>query len=225
MLVEGPRLVDEGLSAGLLHELFVEDEESLETWSGRCSLPVQLVGKEWMGRISTVKTPQAVLGVGTPPRPSSLEDLLESCGKLLALDAVQDPGNVGVLSRIARGLGINGVIFGPGCAEPFSPKVLRASAGAVFHLPYHSSEDLRVVAASCLRSGHRLILPLVEGGTDLRECPALERFVLVAGNEGQGSSLDPEAEGVLGLTIAMAGGCESLNVASACAAILGRWLS
>ena len=98
-----------------------------------------------------------------------------------------------------------------------APKVLRASVGTLLKLDLARAEDVSAV----LQSGHVLVLPVVRGGADIRQTDVPDRYALVAGNESAGTSI--AAEQALSVTIPMAGGVESLNVAAACAVILGRW--
>lgn len=223
ILVEGPRLVAEGLAAGALSELFVEREAERARWAERTDLPVHLLEAGGIERLSEVRTPQGVVAIGPAPDPPAPKVLVAARDRLLVLEAVQDPGNAGTLARLAWGLGIQGVLFARGSADPLAPKVLRASAGALFYLPWARCE-IEELGALCAPRGLRIVVPVVRGGRDLRETPPPQRFVLLASNEGRGTRVPHDHEAVLPLTIPMSGGCESLNVAAACAVILGRWM-
>lgn len=223
-LLEGPRLVAEGLAAGRVETVFVEDEEAAAPWRRRwAGVPVQVVGPAGLRRLCDVRTPQPVAAVGPLLQPLAPGEVLSRSARVLLLDGVQDPGNAGTLVRTATGLGMDGVLVGPGTADPASPKVLRASAGALFRTRVGAAGDRGSVEEALAASGHRLVVPVVRGGRDIREVAGPGRFVLVAGNEAAGSSLGGSRE-ALRITIPLAAGVESLNVAAACAAILGRWL-
>jgi TrmH family RNA methyltransferase len=221
-LIEGPRLVEEALRAGAVSELFVRDDAARDLWTQRAgAIPVHVIGAPGLDRLCDVRTPQEVAAIGPLPDEVRLGELLGRSTRVLFLDGVQDPGNVGTLARTARALGVSALAVGPGTADPAAPKVLRASAGALFHLP-RARATCGEVVAEARRSGHRLVVPVVRGGEDVREVSAPECYVLVAGSEGSGSALgDPSA---LRVTVPMSGGSESLNVAAAVAAILARWL-
>lgn len=217
-LLEGKRLVSEALEAGLATELFVRSD-CFDVWREKAGdLTVHALCADDMERLADVRTPQEVIAVG--PLPTILEgaDLLAKHDRVMVLDAVQDPGNVGTLCRSARALGLTGVLLLPGTADPTSPKVLRASAGALLGFDLGRADD----AACLLEATHTLVIPVVDGGVDIRSIPAPERFALVAGNEATGTTVS--ADRALEVTIPMAGGVESLNVAAACAVIMGRWL-
>ena len=217
-LLEGPRLVAEALAAGRVSELFVRRDRA-EYWSDLAGqVPLHAIDDHDLSKIADVKTAQEIIGVG--PLPDFLEPqaLLAHHDRVLVLDAVQDPGNVGTLCRSARALGLDAVLFLPGTADPTSPKVLRASAGTLLRLGLAKAED----PGPLIESEHTLVLPVVRGGEDLTTIPRPDRFALVAGNEAAGTTL--QSDSALKVTIPMAHGVESLNVAVACAVILGRWL-
>lgn len=223
-LLEGPRLVGEALAAGRVAEILVAGADALAAWRARSGgVPVHEIPRADLDRIADVRTPQEVVAVGPLPEFREVEAVLAASPAVLFLDAVQDPGNCGTLVRTAAALGAGGVVFGPGSADPTNPKVLRASAGAVFRVSLGLATGGEDLVSTARASGHRLVVPVARGGADVRSAPRPARYLLVAGNEGAGSSFTSAAD-ALRLTIPMSGGVESLNVAAACAVILGRWL-
>ena len=136
---------------------------------------------------------------------------LEGDSPAVFLEGIQDAGNVGAIIRSAAAFGIRLVVLDRQCADPWSPKVLRAGMGGHFSIAVRQVDDLRAAA-----SGTRLICTVVKGGRALREVDLSGRFGWAFGGEGSGLSkelLDLAAER---LTIPMAAG-ESLNVAAAAA--------
>ena len=136
---------------------------------------------------------------------------------VVALDGIQDPGNAGTLLRTAAAAGVGHALVGPGCASPWSPRVLRAAMGAHAVMNVVEVDDLpgalRALGAPCVgasvhapRSLHEVVLP--------------SPCVWVFGAEGRG--LSPQVESVLDLAVAIdqAPGVESLNVAAAAAVCL-----
>jgi len=221
-LIEGKKLVDEALAAGCVGELFVR-EGAKEAWQGRAAgVPVHVLPAHDMELLCDVKTPQEVVAIGPLPEPVSADSVLRFAEKALLLDGVQDPGNVGALARTAAALGVQGLLAGPGTADLSSPKVLRASAGSLFHLPQSAISGPGELSGLLDVSGHRLVVPVVTGGEDIRNVTPPPSWVLVAGSEAHGARVS--AEGGLKVTVPMARGVESLNVAAAVAAILARWL-
>lgn len=214
-LLAGPRLVAEGLRGGRVSEVFVR-EDGAETWRSRAGdVPVHVLASEELARLAQVKAPQEVVAVGPLPVWTPTETLFDRHDCVLVLDAVQDPGNVGALARTALALGIGGVLLLPGTADVTAPKVLRASAGALLRLDLAHADALP-------SNGHVVVLPVVRGGVDVRRIKRPGRFALVLGNEAAGTAID--RDDALRVTIPIPGEVESLNVAAACAVILGLWL-
>jgi RNA methyltransferase, TrmH family len=160
-----------------------------------------------LAEVSTLAHPPRVLGVyrrGDLPRgvrPATL-----------ALWRVGDPGNVGALLRSADAFGA-GVALSAGCADPTSPKALRASMGAVFRVPLAGFEE---------PSGTRVAL-VPQGGSPLAEVPLEGDVVFVLGAEREGLPRAVLASCDVRATIPLRGGAESLNVAMAGTVALYEW--
>lgn len=146
--------------------------------------------------------------------PANEFDPAESAGCVF-MDGVQDAGNVGTILRSAAAFGIPDAVLGPGCADPWSPKVLRAGMGAHFQLRILASSDL---ASSIRRFGADSISTDVGEGTPIDETDLKGRIGWVFGSEGAGVSATVAMAATRRVTVPMPGGVESLNVA-ACAAI------
>jgi TrmH family RNA methyltransferase len=132
---------------------------------------------------------------------------------------VRDPGNLGSILRVAAASGVAGVIVCAGSVDPYNPKAVRASAGAVFQVPLVKAPDAAVALAAIKETGCRLLGTVAEGGTPYLDVDFGGDVGLVLGNEASG--LPGELEAVLDswVTIPMAGGTESLNVAMTAAVL------
>lgn len=139
--------------------------------------------------------------------------------KLLLVDAVQDPGNIGTMIRTADAAGIDAVVLGKGCADAYNPKTVRSAQGSHFHIPIVKGDLLEWVAQlqeqsiSVLGTGLQQAVLYTELGTQ-------SSFALIVGNEGSGVS--PALLEVANQTvkIPMLGKAESLNVAVATGILL-----
>ena len=130
-----------------------------------------------------------------------------------------DPGNVGTIWRTADAFGAEGLFLLPGCAEPFSPKTVRATMGACFRLPVWEAE-LDGLRALLARAGMPLYATALRSDTsDVREIP-LDRAAVVIGSEGRGVSQAVLDTCEKTLKIPMRERCESLNAAAAAAVVL-----
>ena len=175
------------------------------------------VPEDVMRSVSPMAAPQGALILAKIPALAPPEIL--DGARYLALEGVQDPGNVGTILRTADAFGADGLFLLPGCADLYNFKTVRSSMGAVFRLPAWtcSLDELRALAE---RAGLALVgTALREDTADVRQAD-LARSVVLLGSEGRG--LSPEALEACRQTvkIPMRERCESLNVAAAAAVLL-----
>jgi tRNA G18 (ribose-2'-O)-methylase SpoU len=156
----------------------------------------------------------------------SLDPALKKCSFFLCLWDVTDPSNVGALVRTAAGLGVDGVLVGPGCANPFYRKAIRASMGNAFTLPLwsvdvHGLEKLTqngaLLIAAALDENSMAIDRVNSKDTLLKAVasPQNALIILVLGNEGYGLPPEVLALSAIHVRIPMERGVDSLNVAVA----------
>ncbi len=133
---------------------------------------------------------------------------------------IQDPGNVGTLTRTAAAAGASEMLFLGNSADPYSPKCIRASAGEAFDVNLRAESDPVAAVSALVKEGVTVYAAVPSGGVYPWEADFSRDCGVLLGNEGQG--LRPEIIGAIGqgLTIPMPGGTESLNVAAASAMIL-----
>jgi TrmH family RNA methyltransferase len=192
LLVSGYKLVGELSEITAPIRVFSETPHPLHT----------LVSEAVMKKITGLTSPEGIAAEFPLPSPSSLE------GKapLLALDRINDPGNMGTLIRTALALGWAGIYFLPGCVDPFHEKVIRASRGALFRLPWKEGdwEELKKSRLTAFAADLE--------GKPLDEIEPRKEIVLLLSNEAQGLSDEGASFGER-ITIPMRGKIESLNVA------------
>jgi TrmH family RNA methyltransferase len=138
----------------------------------------------------------------------------------LLLDDIQDPANVGAILRSGEAFGAAAALLTPGCAWPFSPRALRASAGSAFRLPVCARVTAREAVAWARRHGIELAGAEAHGGEAPESLAAARPLALVIGSEGHGIS--PEIAAALDhrITLPLAGRVESLNAAVAAGVLL-----
>lgn len=209
-VVEGEKVVTELLAARLpLTELYVTPE-----WSGPTpAAPARVtpVSTVEMERVSHFPTPSSVLAVGVIPDRTLAPGELDH-GLTLALDGVQDPGNVGTLLRIADWFGFARVALSRDCADLFHQKVINASMGSFARMPAFRT-DLPATLATVSPGVPILGCDLV--GTDLYALTPVADAIVVIGSEGRGLSSAVAARLTQRITIRRFGGAESLNAAVA----------
>lgn len=225
LLVEGPNAVGDAVRAGAhVHEALytaaAADDPAisaiLETL-GKAGIEPEEVSEELLSEFADTVTPQGILLVADIPV-ATLDDA--AAPRLLVLDAVQDPGNVGTLIRAAEALGAAGVVTLPGTADPWSPKVVRASAGALFRIPVVPA-DVDVLVDWCERRGAPILVAAADGRPAARS--AAGPAALVVGNESTGVSSAMRRHAADVIAIPQRGEADSLNVAMAGAILLDRY--
>ena len=182
--------------------------------------PLVALSPEEMARISHFPTPSTLLAVGRIARHAFKAAELSE-GFTLALDGVQDAGNVGTLVRIADWFGFNRVLLSPDCADLFHQKVINASMGSFARLPVHTV-DLAPAFANLRAGSSGAVVPILGcdlRGRDVHALPALRNAIVVIGSEGRGLSAAVKKVLTDTVTIPRYGAAESLNAAVAAAIV------
>lgn len=233
-VIEGRRLVEDALSAGLHVEALLVAAElaqpetgdpALEALMGRVEAAggrVYLCGPRVVRAFAETETPQGVVAVASGELPA-LPSLDRLQPPVVMLDGVQDPGNVGTILRSAAAAGAGAVVLNSGCADLLNPKVIRASAGALFRIPAARLGEPGALArmAGELRVRGWAVLGLdPHRGRVYYEVPLGGAVALVLGSEARGISPELAQQCTGFLKIALARGVESLNVAAAAAVVL-----
>ena len=240
--VEGVRLVEEALGSGCRVEtvLFSESgerhRERLAPLIGRQEMAFSVLKTtdRLFEGIADTEHPQGVAAL-VEPRKVEIADLLATregaCSPLLVvLAGVQDPGNVGTILRTAAAFGATGAVTTAtgqgGTASPFSPKALRASAGAVLHLPVLAGISLTILLTQLKVNGIHALASSVHDEAKAGSAPIspwevdwCQPIALLVGNEGAGLPEEIIHAAAARIHIPMAGGVESLNAAAAAAVL------
>lgn len=208
-LVEGVRMVREAVQSDFDLQALLLREDFEPSFPLPSDVPVFTLSEHAFASVTETKTPQGIAAVlSRRVRPLS-------GSRFLALDAVQDPGNVGTIIRTADAAGMDGVILSADCADLFSPKVLRSTMGSIFRMSFAFPADL----PACLRDlrvrGFSVLSSQLDGDPFYERTAVADAFVLVIGNEGNGISDAVKAEATHRLRLPMRGGAESLNAAVA----------
>ncbi|HYC72967.1 MAG TPA: RNA methyltransferase [Opitutaceae bacterium] len=205
-VVEGEKVVGELLAAGFP---FAELYGTADWTAGGATV----VTAAEMAKISHYPAPSPVLAVGRIERQPLPPGALAR-GLTLALDGIQDPGNVGTLLRIADWFGLARVLLSPDCADLFSQKVINASMGSFARVATHT-----VALPAALATAGAPVLGCDLAGDDVHVLPARRDAVLVVGSEGRGLSAAVRPMVTQYVTIPRLGGAESLNAAVAAAIV------
>ena len=226
-VAEGPRMVLE-TPLHLLERVFVT-EAFLSDSHHRAGLkplqeagiPIEIVTEKVLKTMSDKVTPQGILAVIRQPK-YALSDLLGDemhPAMLVILEKIQDPGNLGTIFRTAEGAGCTGVLLSRDTVDLFSPKVVRATMGALYRMPFFVSEDLYETLQGLRIKGVRLFAAALDAQVDHADCDYTTPCGFLIGNEGNGLSREAMELADQKVLIPMEGKLESLN-ASVAAAIL-----
>lgn len=212
---EGPKMLSEALrwEAALLTVVAAEGM-SLPPLPG--AVRQVTVPQSLLQALADTETPQGVLFICSMP--SLVPPLRLGGGRYLVLDGVRDPGNVGTILRTADAFGADGVFLVNGCADPFSPKTVRSTMGAIFRLPVWET-DVDTLCGLLREAGISLFATaLSPDASDVRSAD-LSRAAVVIGSEGSGVSKEVLSLADRSIMIPMTSRCESLNAAAAAAVI------
>ena len=201
--------------------LFV-DASAKERFSGLLAkaqpeTDVYLVSRAVMEALSQVKTPQGIAAVCSLPESMPLS---RQGKRLVLLENVQDPGNVGTILRTLDAAGFDGCVLTEGCADPWSPKTLRATMGSAFRVPVTFAKDGPSACGELKRLGYAILGAELHGQPFYQRSALPEKLCLLIGNEGQGLT-DASLETCdYRFKLPMLGGAESLNAAVAAAVMM-----
>lgn len=140
--------------------------------------------------------------------------------RLVLMEAVQDPGNVGAILRTMDAAGFDGAILSAGCADPFSPKALRATMGSIFRVPTMQVRSAAEAAQTLREEGYAVVAAALSGKDFFGREKLPEKLCLIIGNEGAGIARETLKQATHTFRLPMRGGAESLNAAAAAAVML-----
>lgn len=214
-ILEGVRLINDALERGQSPAFILYDPDRIDPEALPLARRAALlaVSPALIDSISTAETPPGILGVFpivSPPLPQPVQ-------RVLILDAVRDPGNLGSIARTAAAAGVEAVLLAPGCVDAYNPKALRGGMGAHFRIPLLEMDWARI-GQTC--AGLSVALAAMEGERAYDSVDWTQPWALIIGGEAQGASAPAEQLATLRVSIPMAAATESLNAAAAAAVIL-----
>lgn len=233
-LAEGVKLAREALRYAdveelLLGESFVErltDDNEFLMLAPKTGTKITVLSDGAFEKVSTERAPQGVIAVVKRLSQIHLSSGLadwQSGKRIIMLDEIRDPGNLGTIIRSAEALGINGVVLS-GCADIYNPKTVRGAMGALFRMPVFIANGSDA-AREIKKCGRRLIGAALGSTTStLGEYNVIADDCVVIGNEGHGISDAVLSECDFCVKIPMAGECESLNASAAAVCIMWEYL-
>lgn len=207
-LIEGRHLVLEAHREKKIVELILEQDELFPLDTNTL-----YVSSNVMKRLSDLSTPSNVMAV--------VEKLDEKPigEKILILDNIQDPGNLGTIIRSAVAFNFDTLVLSPKTVDLYNPKVVRSTQGMMFHINIIVREPVNFIN-ELKNEGYKIVGTKVTNGVDIRDSKTYSHFALIIGNEGKGMSEELSELCDEYLYIKMNDQCESLNAAVAASILM-----
>ena len=220
-VAEGLQCVREALvakSGPTIETLYVTNNgrKKLEELADLSSLNVVDVSDEVMKEMSETITPQGILAVCTIPNVSLDSLTLNGSRRFIYLSEVQDPGNAGTILRSADAFGMDAVITSPGSVDMYSPKVVRSTAGSLWHIPVFEA----VAIDEVINRGINAFSLGADGSKKLSDYQISGDTLAVFGNEARGLSTGQNVDSIDVVSIPMPGNAESLNLSAAASIVM-----
>ena len=207
-LVEGIHLVKEAYDSGSLIEVLLLEGDDIDF-----NANVTYVSESVMKSLSDLETPYNIIGICNYPQEKEIGN------KVLMLDEIQDPGNLGTIIRSSVAFNIDTIILSKTSVDVYNSKVLRGCQGMNFHINI-IRDDLIENIKNLKSKGYRVYTTDVNGGKELKSIKSPDKYVIIMGNEGKGVSFEASDLSDERIYINMNENCESLNVAVATSIIL-----
>lgn len=226
-IVEGMHLVEEALKVGSIDRVIfcpalMRDAEGRMLLNDlvRADVPLDETSVTLLKGLSSVESPQGIIA-SVKARDTDMSSLFDSTLPLIVVACgIQDPGNLGTLIRTADAAGCSGVIVTNGTVDPFNEKVVRSTAGSIFHLNIVKYDDIIELVHSLKRRGIAVIATDAKSEKKYFDIDLKRPTAVIVGNEGQGLSEDIEKLCSESVSIPIIGKAESLNAAIAAALVL-----
>lgn len=202
-IVEGFHLVDEAYKRGLLLKVISREEENYD-------VPQLIVSESILKHLSNLSNP-SIMGLVKIKENNNIEGNL-----ILALDNIQDPGNLGTILRSAKAFNVKTILLSEDSVSLYNDKVIRSGQGLIFDLNIIRCDLAKMIK----KLGFKVLVTDVDGGTDINDYKLNGRSILVMGSEGRGVSSKIKELKDEALYIKMNKDCESLNVAVAASIIM-----
>ena len=210
-LIEGIHLVKEAYDSGNLIEVLLLEGDDIDF-----NAPVTYVSENVMKSLSDLETPYNIIGICNYPKEKEIGN------KILMLDEVQDPGNLGTIIRSSVAFDIDTIYLSENSVDIYNSKVLRGCQGMNFYINIVRSNLVDKIK-ELKTKGYKIYTTDVNGGKELKSIKSPDKYVIIMGNEGKGVSFEASELADERIYINMNDNCESLNVAVATSIILYKF--
>lgn len=223
-IAEGIKMVEEAAEYDKLLSVYVS-ETAKQEYISRLSHKIKGSLLEWVSapvfqEISDTATPQGVLALVQMPEYERETLIREKEAAFVCLEDIQDPGNLGTIMRTAEGAGMSAVVLSKGCVDLFNPKVVRATMGAMYRMPFYITDDMTTEVESLRKAGFTMYATRLDADRDYTACAYEGNVGILIGNEANGLKPETSEMADYGVRIPMEGKLESLNAAVSAALLM-----
>ncbi|MCR5627457.1 MAG: RNA methyltransferase [Lachnospiraceae bacterium] len=180
-----------------------------------------IVREDIFKKMSDTKSPQGIIAV-VKQKHYPIEEIL-SGGLVMVLEELQDPGNLGTIIRTGEAAGISGIIMDEKCVDIYSPKVVRATMGAIYRVPFYKTESIEKIIPEIKKKGFTVYAAHLNGSISAENLTFENNSAILIGNEGNGLKEETSKKADILLKIPMKGRVESLNAAVSAAILMYKY--
>ncbi|MBE5935999.1 MAG: RNA methyltransferase [Lachnospiraceae bacterium] len=181
----------------------------------------EIVSDKVFDGMSQTKTPQGILAIVKQPEYNFDEIIKKDTSKLLFLEDIRDPGNIGTMIRTAEGAGFDGIVLSKESVDMFNPKVVRSTMGAIYRVPFiYEDNFVDAIKNKYIAAGYDLYAAHLEGAVSYTTIDYCKKTGIIIGNEANGISDKVVDIAQNMIKIPMEGQVESLNAAVSAALIM-----
>lgn len=223
-IAEGIKMVEEAAEYEKLLAVYVSENVKQE-YISRLSHKIKGSLIEWVSapvfrEISDTATPQGVLALVRMPEYERQTLIREKEAAIVCLEDIQDPGNLGTIMRTAEGAGMSAVVLSKGCVDLFNPKVVRATMGAMYRMPFYITDNMTTEVERLRGEGFSMYAARLDATRDYTACAYEGKLGILIGNEANGLKPETSEMADQGVRIPMEGKLESLNAAVSAALLM-----
>ena len=199
-VIEGENLIEEAIKNNLLTELYV-----LDGYPCNYDFNYDSVSLDVMKSISSLSSTPRLIGI------SKFINKSEIGNRIVILDGVQDPGNIGTIIRNSVAFDVDTIVLSKGCVSPYNDKVLRSTGGMIYNINIVIS-DIESIIEELKKKNIKIYGTSLKSSISLQNMPKSDKYAIVFGNEGNGVSEKVLNKCDMNIRIDMNSSCESLNV-------------
>jgi TrmH family RNA methyltransferase len=218
-LVEGVKMVNEALTRNLAVKIYIAESFSMDQLEV-INCPVETVTDKIFKEVSDTTNPQGVLALVRMPQYNWSDYLEKEDAALLCLEDINDPGNLGTMMRTAEGAGMSAIVISKNTVDPYNPKVVRATMGAMFRMPVLIREDFLESMKELKEKSFHIYAAHLDGKCNYSEESYGGKVAILIGNEANGLTDEATALSDKKVLIPMKGQLESLNAAVSAAILM-----